>query len=450
MKRFHLAILVFACGLTNVSAQSFFHTKGKTPTYNETIVRKYVDTLATIVTVDSIMNADSDKETTLNNPYYYPLLLNPTLYDSPINSIMKVDTGTHSRSRYLPSAYDCFGDSVQQYMTSTMMWAYTNVPWLVGTTQNDVNKAAGIRKEIVDQPVKEVTHITPQSSETLDLGIEDASYNVITRRPNFWSFSGKVDFSMSQNYVTDNWYQGNQNNNSFSIVTDLKANYNNQRGFSFNNNLIARLGFISQRKDTKHKYATNTDKLQLISSIGISAVKHWNYSLQLNVWTQNYPKYSSNSDNVTSDFLSPVEGNLSVGMNYSIDFSTKKRKNIFHFDANIAPLSYHAKYCDRKALRNNHGIPGKHHAWNDFGPNVTMNYSWQICKNIRTTGRIYYYSNLHYVSGNYTSTTDFTINKYLTTKLYMYTIFQDNRYVNGKAEFLQFQENLSLGLTVSF
>lgn len=452
MRRAILSILMSAVVVAGLSAQSFFRVRDKKPTYNEQIVKQYTDTLAFIKAVDSIRQAMESEETVLNNPYYYPLLLTPTLYDTPIRDVMESTwkpSRVDSLPRLLPSAYNTFSDSVRQNMTDVMMWAYTNVPWLVGNTQKDLDNASAIRKEIVEQPVKEVTHITPQREEVVDLGMEDASYKVQTRRPNFWKFSGSLNFSMSQNYVTSNWYQGDQRNNSFSIVTELKANYNNQKWFTFNNTFSARLGFLSQHKDTKHKYATNSDRLQLVSDAGITALKNWSYSLQLNVWTQSYPKYASNSDRVTSDFLSPVEGNLSIGMKYSVNWKNKKRR-VFHFDANISPLSYHAKYCDRKALRNNNGIPGKHHAYNDFGPNVTVNYEWYISNNITTKGRIYYYSNLHYISGNYESTTSFKINKYLTTTLYMYTIYQDNRYVNNKAEFLQFRENFSMGLTLSF
>lgn len=433
-------IFVFSCA----SAQVRYRPRKKL-NYNEHIVKKYIDTIAVIRAADSVA-ALGDDTNVLNNPYYYPLLLNPTLYDRSVSYAMQSPwkpSRLHETSPLLKAPEELSPDSTGLMMSNYLNWAYTNVPWLVTTTQTQVESAEGLRKDIVGQPPKKIKDITEGTNDNVDLGIEDVSYKVVTRRPNFWTFGGTFSFSMSQNYVSSNWYQGDQRNNSFGVVTELWANYNNPKGFKFENKFSTRLGFVSQHKDKYHKYATNSDKTEIVSLIGLQAFKHWYYILKVDAWTQLYPKYSSNSDNVTSDFLSPVEGNLSLGMQYTLDV-----KN-FHLDANLAPLSYHAKYCDRDALRSSFGIRGDHHASNDFGPNFTINYKWTIAKNIVTSGKLYYYSDYHYVLGRYESTTTFQINKYLKTELYLYSIFQDNRHVDGKREFFQYRENLSLGLTFS-
>lgn len=452
MRRIILSIIVSALTASFVSAQysSRYREREKKPTYNEQIVKKYIDSIAVIIAIDSIKAAMNEDETILNNPYYYPLLIHPTMYNMPVKDIMQSlwkPSRVVEDKKYLPSAYSLFTDSVQQSMTNTLMWAYTNVPWYISTTQKDIENAAGIRKEIIDQPVKEITHITPQSNEQVDLGIEDASYKVITRRPNFWAFSGKLYYSMGQNYFSS---KGAQNNNTFRLETELNANYNNQKNLTLTNNVKARLGFTSQSKDKKHKYLTSDNRVEMTNQLGLKAIKHWDYTLSLYSWTHIYPKYASNSDYVTEDFLSPVSGNIGVGMKYSIDFSTKKRGKVFHVDATFSPLSYYAVYCDRKALRNSKGIPGKHHAYNSFGPSVSINYWWQIAKSIKTSGSIYYYSNYHRVEARMQNTIDFTINRYLTSSLYLYPTFNDNRFVNGKRELFNWQETLSMGLTLTF
>ncbi len=420
------------------------------PTYNEMVVSKYIDTIAVVMAADSAAREARQEETVLNNPYYYPLLLHPTLYNSPVKDVMRCDwkpARLGVAAPLLPPANTQFGDSVEQSMLNTMMWAYTNVPWLVGTTQKDIDNAAGIRKEIIESPVKEVTHITPQREEQIDLGIEDASYKVITRRPNFWTFNGRLYYSMGQNYFST---KGTQNNNTFRLETELNANYNNSRGVSFTNRVLARLGFTSQSKDKKHKYITSDNRVDMTNQLGLRAIKHWEYTFTISSWTHIYPKYASNSDYVTEDFLSPVNANFAIGMKYSLDVNTKKRGRVFHVDATLSPLSYNAVYCDRKALRNSKGIPGKHHAYNSFGPSVLINYSWQIAKSISTGGDIYYYSNYHRVEARIRNTTNFTINKYLTSSLFLFPSFQDDRFVSGKRELYRIQETLSMGLTVKF
>ncbi len=430
--------------------QRHLREKEAKPTYNEMVVSKYVDTIAVVMAVDSATREARQEETVLNNPYYYPLLLHPTLYNSPVKDVMKCDwkpARLGVASPLLPPANTQFGDSVEQSMLATMMWAYTNVPWLVGTTQKDIDNAAGIRKEIIESPVKEVTHITPQREEKIDLGIEDASYKVITRRPNFWTFNGRLFYSMGQNYFSS---KGVQNNNTFRVETEFNVNYDNSRGFSQKNNVKARLGFTSQSKDKKHKYITSDNRLEMTNEFALRAVKHWEYTFRVVSWTHLYPKYASNSDYVTEDFLSPLTSNFALGMKYSIDFKTKKRANVFHFDITLSPLSYNAIYCDRKALRNSKGIPRKHHAYNSFGPSANLNYNWNISKNISTQGNIYYYSDYHRVEARWSSTTNFTINKYLTSSLYLFPTFNDNRFVKGKRELFNIQETLSMGLTINF
>ena len=443
-----IILLMASVAILPLQAQTLgTRQKEKKSSYFQQVAKKYIDTLSVLYQKDStIVSVDN----TPGDPYLYPLLLTPTLYDRPVKYMM----GSQWKpTRLKEKEVDLFyktamdapvsRDSIEKAMSQTLTWAYSHYPELISNTQDNIDQAASIRKDIVSEPVRDITHIT-LPEENVDTGIEDASYKVITRKPNFWTFSGELNFNMSQTYASENWFQGNQRSNTYKMSTSMSLNYNNQRGLKFENRMQARLGFINNHNDTQHKYMTNDDKLEIWSNIGISAVKNWYYTVQLNVWTQMYPKYASNSKNVTSDFLSPVEGNLSIGMYYEL----KLKK--FTFKLNLLPLSYHAKYCDRALLRHNYGIRGTHHAYNDIGYNVTSNYSWQIAKNIRTSGNIYFYSNAHYAQAWLESTTTFSINKYLNTSIYLYPRFDDTHYKNGKKEFFQFYENLGIGLGFKF
>lgn len=420
--------------------------RNKYSIYAQQIERRYSDTLSMTFTRDtSYIQSDDTPE----DPYFYPILLTPTLYDSPLEYVMG---NSWKPLRIIPDKVlfksDCIRssvpmDSIRKIVSTSMAWAYTFCPWLITNTQDNIDKTASLRKDIMKEPVKDITHIT-SPDDNIETGIEDASYKVVTHKPNFWTFSGSTNFNMSQTYASDNWFQGNQRSNTYRLATDMRLNYDNQRGLKYENRLQARLGFINNHNDKKHKYLTNDDKLEIWSNIGVSAVKHWYYTIQLNAWTQMYPKYASNSDYVNSDFLSPVEGNLSVGMYYEIKF---KR---FSFKLNLLPLSYHAKYVDRKALRHNYGIRGEHHSYNDIGYNVTSSYEWKIANNITTKGNLYFYSNTHYAQAWLESTTTFSINRYLNTSLYLYPRFDDTHYKNGKKEFWQFYENLGIGFGFNF
>jgi hypothetical protein len=73
-----------------------------------------------------------------------------------------------------------------------------------------------------------------------------------------------------------------------------------------------------------------------------------------------------------------------------------------------------------------------------------------MAKNISWSGRIYYYTNYEKVQLEWENTFNLAINKYLSTKLYLYPRFDDS--VNRKEgdSYLQFNELLSFGLNMSF
>lgn len=108
-----------------------------------------------------------------------------------------------------------------------------------------------------------------------------------------------------------------------------------------------KLGFQTSHNDKEHKYKTNSDLLRLTNKLGLRAVKHWYYTVMLQSWTQFYKGYKSNDPKVYSDFMSPFESLLSVGM----DFQTQSKNNRFKINATLSPIALKLKYVDRKPLR---------------------------------------------------------------------------------------------------
>lgn len=410
--------------------------------YNELIVKKYTDTLQTVLAADTL----SEVESILNNPYFYPLVLHPTFYYFPVHNTMKCDwkpVRIHSSNPLRIKLPVSTEDSLSSSITRNLMWVYTRTPWLATTTENDISKAAGIRSDIAAPPEKEIIRITP-AEKKIDLGLDDAIVNVITHRPNFWKFGGSYSLQFMQNYISKNWYKGGDSNHSFLATATMTANYNNKKKFLFENTLEMRLGFFEARDDKVHKYRTNDDKLRLVNKVGLQAFKNWYYTFLLQSQTQFYPNFSSNSNAVNSDFMSPFNSNFSIGMEYKLNV-----KN-FNLSAVFGALSYDFKYVDRNNLRTLYGIRPPHSSDTDFGSTITINYNWTIFKNVSNSARIYYYTNYERALFEYESTTTFTFNKYLSTKLYIFPRFDDTYYKNGKPEFFQFKEWWSLSMNYSF
>lgn len=438
-----LAIIVLV-NLQVLSAQTRHQRRQQTkqPTYNEQIVRKYIDTLQAVIKADTL----SEVESVLNNPYYYPLVLTPTFYYFPVRKTMASDwkpEHLHSREPVTVKMPPSSDDSIAVAITDNLMWVYTQKPWLATVTEQDLSNAEGIRSEVKQPQLKDNIKITP-ADKKIDLGLDDATIKVVTHRPNFWSFGGSYALQFSQSYISDNWYQGGNSSHSFLATANLRANYNNKSKLIFENSLELRLGFMEYRDDKKHRYRANDDKIFMSNKIGLQAFKNWYYTLLLQTQTQFYPHYNSNSDYVNSDFLSPLTSNLSIGMEYKLNV-----KN-FSLSANIGALSYNFKYCDRNSIRANYGIRKPHSSDTEFGSTITINYNWKIFNNLSHNGRINYYTNYGRVESYYESTTTFSFNKYLNTNVYINARFDDSHYQDGKPEFFQFKEQWALAFNYSF
>ena len=224
----------------------------------------------------------------------------------------------------------------------------------------------------------------------------------------------------------------------------MNATYNNKQKVVFSNVLEAKLGFFSTKGDNLHKFRSNSDLIRLTNKLGLRATKHWYYTLLLQSWSQFYPGYKSNDAKVYSDFMSPFESVLSFGMDYSLSL---KR---FTASATISPLAVDFKYVDRRYLATSFGIDEGHkHRWS-FGSNITVKYQWKIINNVTWDSRIYFYTDYTKALIEWENTFNMKINKYLSTKLFLYPRFDDSATRKEGKSYIQFKENLSFGLDVSF
>ena len=92
--------------------------------------------------------------------------------------------------------------------------------------------------------------------------------------------------------------------------------------------------------------------------------------------------------------------------------------------------------------------------YNNFGTNITVNYSWEIWKNVKWDARIYWFSNLEQTDIEWENTFTFTINRFLNSKLFLYPRIDDSsenyRNEDKKFSYLMLKEWFSLGVNYSF
>jgi hypothetical protein len=382
-------------------------------------------------------------------PYFYKFFTPPVLYKEPIKDALSIQWTNVPVSRKSILAPFNFDDEdhdadLNNAINHTLVSTYVHHPEYIEQTQADLMKETPIRED-VSTPIKQNVKLTEvvEKSEPVPT-IEDM--NIVVRRPNFWSFGGNYSMQMTQVYYSDNWYKGGDNYSSLLASITMDANYNNKQKIRWDNRLEMRLGFQTTQGDKEHKFKTYNDLLRLTNKLGLQASSHWYYSISSLSYTQFTRLYKNNDKKVYSDFMSPFNLVLSLGMEYKLNL---KR---FNMTANLNPIAYNFRYVDRQALSTSYGLKERHSTYNHFGPNIQANATWNISNNISWNSRFYWFSDLSSNVFEWENTFNFKITKLLSSKLYLYPRIDDSskNYKNDKDRYFMLQELLSIGFDYSF
>ena len=374
-----------------------------------------------------------------NNPYdprFARLFLPPTFYHG-------ITQRRFSRDGYTPD------DSLTQSIDDALTDLYFRRPDLIKNTETKMDKAGSVIKP-ERKAIKQQTDIVERVAPTTQDSKVDVIQLVVTR-PNFWKTSGEMYLQFMQNYVSGNWYKGGESNYSTFGRLTLNANYNIQDAngankFLWNNKLELQLGFQTSKSDTVHKVKPSTDVLRYTSNFGLRASKKWYYAVQLIATTQMLRGYRNNEEPVYSDIFSPLDLNVSLGMDYQVNWFKGKLKGTAH----LAPFAYNLRYVGRKRLATRYGIDeGKHHK-DDYGSEVNINLKWQISPTVNWQSRIYGYTSYKRAELQLENTINFKLTRYLTSTLYFYPRFDDSRTRDDHHGYWEFKEYTSFGLSYNF
>ena len=440
MTRFLLIAIILSLSSVSYSQDTFVPVEGNDSATlvvdSFSVYNEYVRRLDTLVAWrDSIKREIRFEEP---NPYYFQMLLSPTLYKSPIHQMM---SGNPSASRDMQL-------NRLHYMNIMLSSIYTDYPWLVTQTEDAVVQQGTFRDD-VSHKLDGSGRLSEKVTSSNLVPTVDEKIEVVTRRPNFWKFSGNTSLQFTQNHFSENWYQGGENNYAGNTTINLRLDFNNQKKITWGNLLEFQLGFQTSDSDERRVFRPTNNRICFTTNFGFQAFKTLYYSAQVRIQTQVVPNYQPNTMNVTSDIFSPMDVTIAPGFRYNIAYGKKKR---FTGTLNIAPLAYSIRYCDRDNLVRNFGIDEGHNSVHNFGPNVTLDTNWKICNQITWTSRVYWFSNLHYNKLEWTNTVNFSFNKYLSAQLYLYPRYDDSavRFKNENGKYFMFREYLSMGLNYNF
>lgn len=393
------------------------------------VVKAYIDSLA-----NSKLRIDSAWTTSesITDEQYFRMFSPLTFYHSPASKMLSMNRDERK------------ADKVEQAIEEALLNVYLNRPDLVTFTENDLKKTGGIREDF-DKTVKPKvdlsSHVAPKP-DTFD----DIPVDVMIKKPNFWSYSGDGFLQFLQNYVSGNWYKGGESNYSMVGALTLKANYNNKSGLKFDNMLELKLGFQTSRADTLHKFKTNNDLIRYTGKIGVQATKRWYYTLQLLAYTQFTQGLKSNDSYVYSDFMSPLNVNLGLGMDYTVEAFNKRLKG----NVNLSPLSFNFRYVGRESLAAANGIGEGHKTKEDFGSQLTSDLTWTFSDIVKWKTRIYAYTTYKRAEIEWENTLTLQVSKYISTNIFVYPRFDDSTTRDEDMGYWQFKEYCSLGFSYSF
>lgn len=263
------------------------------------------------------------------------------------------------------------------------------------------------------------------------------------------TFNGSVQFS--QAYVSPNWYQGgNKNLNMLvNLYYNVKLNPAFHKKFLFETTFQYKLGMNDAPNDSLRNYSVSEDLFQFNMLVGYKASKRWYYSTNVSFKTQFLKNYKPNTHELKGAFMSPGELNVGVGMTYNY---TNPKKTVT-FDASISPLSYNMKTCFRKRMNEtSYGIEEGRKSVSEYGSSAEGKLQWTICDNISLRSRLFVFSDYDYIQSDWENTLMFTINRFLTTQIYVHMRYDSTSPVIEDTDWHKFmlKEILSFGFTYKF
>lgn len=430
---------------------------------SEVTVNKYEILLEQMVaehaaTVENISADEVDHV----NPLYYRLFAPLTFYKSPASQALSMDVnsvGTLEDSLRLANMTSGKDLDLLNDLDRVLLSTYLASPALVELTEDELMASVNHSEKAIKMVSESATLEVPTAIEaSLPEATPQAMLDIVVQKPNFWVTKGSFSTQLTESFFSPNWYQGGINNLNLLSMLTLEANYNNKRKVQWDNKLDARLGFYqNQGEDGKMEdLQSNQDLLRLTSKLNLKAIRNWNYAIEAQGNTQMLNHYDESGDEkvLKSKFLTPADASFTVGMDYKKTFE-KGSLSVFP-----GPISYKLNYVLDKELAESYGIEEGKHARHDLGSKIEVNFDYQITKNISYKTRFYYFTapkkdetKRWYNQADWENTLNFQVSKYLSTKLFFHTRFDD--LVEVKEEhanwgFFQFKQYLMLGFNYAW
>ena len=325
------------------------------------------------------------------------------------------------------------GNDVDHAVDEALMNVYLKRPDLVEATETQLEKSGSLRRDL-DQPIGQkvdiVEYVNPQPEEP-----EVTPTDVVVTKPKFWTMKADGFLQFMQNYVSDNWYKGGESNYSALASLTVEATFPCCRNWP-------------QQSDWPIPAGCST--------------KRWYYTLQVLAWTQFTRGLKSNDYRTYSDFFSPFNLNLGLGMDYKVEAFKKKLTGTI----NLSPIALNYRYVDRTVFQNKnqkyvepsdiswfpsrHGIDADKRYKLDPGSQFTADLKWQMSETVQWKSRLWGFTSYERAELEWENTFQLKVSKYITANIFIYPRFDDGNQPDDDLGYWQFKEYTSIGLSYSF
>lgn len=255
-----------------------------------------------------------------------------------------------------------------------------------------------------------------------------------------WHWKGDHTLTLQQTALSPNWYKDGDNNMSISGTQKITVKrYDEEAKTTFEGVFDLKLSGYYTKADTIHQMKVSDNELSMTLKYGYKAWKKWYYSGQIYAKTPVFDYYKPNSTTCKSTFLSPLELNVSLGVDYQYTSPNKR----FTYSLLLAPLSYDLKYVrDGRVNEADYGISDGDASMHKIGSSITTKFEWKMSENASWSSRLYYFTPYSSLQVEFENTFNFRISRFFTARIYAYPRFDDSR--DTKAEF---KEMLTVGFS---
>lgn len=275
----------------------------------------------------------------------------------------------------------------------------------------------------------------------LDLGSTQLDIEKVTFHADRWHRKGTTSLQMAQTALSDNWYKGGDNNMTLSTDDRLVfSRYDEDQKTTLDITLDLKLSGYYSAADTINSVRVSNNQFRIDVSYGYKAWKHWYYSTSAYAKTPLLDFHPANSKVTKNTFLSPLEANVSVGLDFKYMTSDKR----LNFSLMLAPLAYNlTSVRDKRVNVTSYGIDDDKTVLHQFGSSVTSKLEWRIRPELNWSSRAYYFTTYEKVLVEFENTVTYQVSRHCAAKFYYYPRFDDSRDVR-----VETKEMLTFGLSL--